>query len=95
MSRRHHLTFAYRMSVLSRTVAAVVGGYAFATLCSLLLSRILPMTRADAVAMTTLLSFVFYAVAAIWVFAAKTALRAWIGLLVPTAIAAMAWWGLR
>lgn len=71
---------AYRLAVASRAVAAVFGGYALAALCTIFLSRVLPLPVADAVLAATMLSFIVYALAVIWVFATATAVRAWAGL---------------
>jgi hypothetical protein len=70
-------------SVASRALTAIFGGYAFASISVVFLSFVLPMQRAEAVMTATLLSFAIHVVAALWAFAARTALRAWIGLLVP------------
>lgn len=72
--------------VASRIVAAIVGGYAFANAVGVLLTRILPMPRADAVLTATLASFALYAAAILWAFAARSARLAWLGLLVPGAL---------
>jgi uncharacterized membrane protein len=50
------------------------------------------MARADAVMTATMLSFAIYACAVIWVFAARDAWRAWIGLGLPTLALAAAYW---
>jgi len=76
----------YRLGVASRALAAIGGGYAVAALATAVLAILLPMTRADAVLAATMLSFAIYACAAIWVFAARTALRAWAGLAMPAAL---------
>ena len=51
---------------------------------SLVLALALPLpsgaSRADAVLIATILSFAVYTVVAIWVFCARSALRAWVGL---------------
>lgn len=81
-----------RLSVASRVVAATIGGYAFANVIGIFLSRLLPMGRADAVLATTLLSFALYAAAIIWTFAARSARLAWLGLLAPILLCgALAW----
>ncbi len=81
-----------RLGVAMRAIAAVLGGYVVAALASVVCATLLPMPRAEAVLTGMLLSFVVYAGAVVWVFAARTALRAWIGLLVPlAALAAAAW----
>ena len=78
--------------MLSRVVAAVFGGYALATMLPILLSRLMPMPKAEAVITAMLLSFAIYACAVLWVFAARTASKAWRGLLIPTAVCAVWWW---
>lgn len=85
-------TAMYRLAVLSRVTAAICGGYALAGLCTALLAIWLPMARADAVMTATMLSFAIYACAVIWVFAARDAWRAWVGLGLPTLALAAAYW---
>jgi hypothetical protein len=87
---------AYRLGVGSRALAAIGGGYLLATAASALLALLLPRVsgtaRADAVIGATLLSFAIYACAVLWVFAARSAARAWLGLLLPAAaMAALAY----
>lgn len=76
----------YRLGVASRAVAAIVGAYAMAAASTAVLSLALPMPRVDAVMTATLLSFTVYTCAVIWVFAARDALRAWLGIGVPTVV---------
>ncbi len=73
----------YRLGVASRAVAAIIGGYALAAAATAFMALTLPMARADAVLTATLLSFTVYVCAVIWVFAARDALRAWLGIGVP------------
>jgi Protein of unknown function (DUF3649) len=89
---RKSLSINDRLAVASRVVAATVGGYAFANVVAVFLSYVLPMGRADAVLAMTLASFALYAAAVIWVFAARSVKRAWLGLLVPIAVlGTLAW----
>jgi len=86
-------TVSYRLGVGARALAAIGGGYALASTATALLSLLLPvfgMTRADAVTTATLLSFTVYVCAVLWVFAARSAARAWAGLLLPAAVLAAA-----
>lgn len=78
----------YRLGVASRSVTAIVGGYLLAALSTMLLSVCLPMARVEAVMTATLLSFAIYTCAVMWVFATGSALRAWLGLLIPGAVMA-------
>jgi hypothetical protein len=81
-----------RLSVASRIVAAVVGGYAAAGAVGAFLAPLLPMARADAVLTMTLASFAVYAAAILWAFAARSARLAWLGLLVPIVVCGgLAW----
>jgi hypothetical protein len=80
--------------LLSRIVAALFGGYALASLTSVA-TVALPMSRNEAVLTGMQLSFVVYAIAVIWVFAVRSATRAWLGLLVvaiPLLLAAWPVW---
>ncbi len=80
--------------LLSRIVAAMFGGYALAALGSVA-ALALPMDRTQAVITGTLASFAIYAGAVVWVFAVRSARRAWAGLLiaaVPLLLAAWSVW---
>ncbi|MFV0680235.1 DUF3649 domain-containing protein [Ottowia sp.] len=79
----------YRAGVTSRALAAVFGGYALAALTSVALALWLPLARAEAVTWGMLASFVVYPCAVMWVFAARSAARAWWGLLLPSALLAL------
>jgi hypothetical protein len=74
------------LGVLSRTLAAIVGGYALAATCSMFFAVALPIARAQAVLTGMLVAIVLCACAALWAFATRTALRAWLGLALPTAL---------
>ena len=74
----------YRWAVLGRVLAAGAGGYGLSALLSSALALALPRlsgaSRADAVLIASLLSFAIYTVVALWVFCARSAGRAWLGL---------------
>lgn len=82
--------------MISRIVAAVFGGYALAALASIA-PLALPVDVSQAVLSGMLVSFIVYAAAVIWVFAARSAARAWAGLLavaLPLLLAAcLVWFG--
>lgn len=75
-----------RLGVASRAIAAIAGGYGVAALSSVVLAVCLPalfgMARSEATMTGMLASFAIFALAVMWVFAARTALRAWFGLAV-------------
>lgn len=71
------------LGVLSRSLAAIFGGYALAATSSMFFAVALPIARSQAVLTGMLLAIVLCACAALWAFATRTALRAWIGILVP------------
>jgi hypothetical protein len=99
MKRKTSLPLSYRLAVTSRALAAVVGGYLLASLASVCMALWLPTSRADAVVSGMMSSFVFYLLAVIWCFACRTAWRAWLGVLLPSAIlaisAGLTYWGAR
>ncbi|KIZ39118.1 MULTISPECIES: DUF3649 domain-containing protein [Rhodopseudomonas] len=81
--------------LISRIVAALVGGYALAALVSVAVLA-LPIGRPQAVLVGQLASFAVYAGAVIWVFAVRSAAKAWTGLVVVVlALLPLAWWGAR
>ena len=71
----------YPREIASRVIAAVLGGYVFAATFTGFLAVALPLPRAEAVVLATLLSFAMYACAILWVFAVQSAARAWTGLM--------------
>jgi hypothetical protein len=82
----------HRWMVASRALAAIAGGYALAALSAAALAVFLPLSSADATLAGTMLSFLVYACAVIWVFAARNARRAWLGLILPMALLGLALW---
>jgi hypothetical protein len=77
--------------LISRIVAALFGGYALAALSSVAMLA-LPMNKVQAVITGTLLSFLVYAGAVIWVFAVRSALKAWVGLIIVAVPLGLAAW---
>ncbi|MFT3813035.1 MAG: DUF3649 domain-containing protein [Acidovorax sp.] len=77
-------------ALLSRIAAAVLGGYALAALASVA-ALALPLERSEAVFTGMLLSFAVHALAVVWVFATRSATRAWGGLLVAAALLLACW----
>lgn len=80
--------------LISRIVAAVFGGYGLAALGSVA-ALALPMAKPQAVITGMLASFAIYAGAVVWVFAVRSARRAWVGLAiaaVPLLLAAWSVW---
>jgi len=70
----------YRLGVLSRCLAASLGGYALASAASVLLGSLLPGAPAQAAVAAMMLGLVIYAAAVIWVFACRSAAKAWLGI---------------
>ena len=76
MAMRGGVSLRDRASVAGRVVLAAGGGYGLASLATALLSLTLPLSRPEAVAAATLISFALMLAVAIYVFAARTLLRA-------------------
>jgi hypothetical protein len=93
------MTFAFAarpgFSIVSRLLAAVLGGYALASAVAVLLAAVLPIPRAEAALAGMQWSFVAHVAVAIWAFSPVSLLRMWTVLLVSTgAVLAAAWmWG--
>lgn len=75
----------YRLDVVSRFCAAVLGGYLLTAVLTAVLPLLLPLRLTDAVLLTLALSVLFYALAFVWVFWVKTLRTAWLGMLLPSA----------
>ena len=85
-------TWRYRGAVASRAVAAIGGGYVLTSTAIALIALALPLPRADAVTLATLLSFVVYTCAILWVFATSSATRAWGGIVLVSAVLGAVLW---
>lgn len=72
--------------VLSRIIAAIVGGFGFASMVIIVLPLLLPGGRAQGVLWATLSGFALWMGAVVWVFAARSAKRAWAGLALACAL---------
>ncbi len=64
--------------IVSRCVAAIFGGYAVAALASIALARL--GGRVEGALTGMMAGYAIHTAAVIWVFAVRTALRAWVGL---------------
>ncbi|MFC3443674.1 DUF3649 domain-containing protein [Sphingobium rhizovicinum] len=81
--------------LLSRIMAAVIGGYVLASALALLATLALPwlgVSTADALHAATMASFLLYAAIIMAVFHASSATRAWLGLVAVAAPAGLILW---
>ncbi len=86
----------YRLGIAVRALAAIFGGYGVSALFAYVLALVLPTARVEAAVTSTLVAFVVYPGAVMWVFAASSAARAWLGLLwAALPLAAVYLWSLR
>lgn len=77
-----------QVRIALRVALAVFGGYALACGFAMALPPLLPLPRAQAVLVATLLGFVVHVVAALWCFAQPDLRRVAAGLLLPAAVLA-------
>ena len=73
----------FLLDVLSRSLAALLGGYALSVALPVLVGLLLPMERGPATMTALLLSFLVYTGAFLWAFGVRSHWRAWGGLLLP------------
>ncbi|MFC3606347.1 MULTISPECIES: DUF3649 domain-containing protein [Pseudomonadaceae] len=78
--------------VISRILAAVLGGYLFTYAFTAALARLLPLAKVDALVVATLASFLVYTLAILWVFGCRSARRAWAGLALALPLAVIGFW---
>jgi hypothetical protein len=83
---------AHALAVLSRVLAATLGGYALASATAIFLAGLLPTGRAEAVLAGMQLSFIVFTGAAIWAFSPVALARVWKGLLLPAVLLAFLGW---
>lgn len=78
--------------IVSRTLAAWVGGYLFTYAFTAALARLLPLDNVDSLIVASLLSFVIYTLAILWAFAARHQWSAWMGAALALPLAAIGFW---
>ncbi|WPO97934.1 DUF3649 domain-containing protein [Pseudomonas sp. HR96] len=81
----------YRLAVASRVLAAALGGYTLTSLLVACVAKALQLPRVESMLSATLPAFLILTAAVLWVFAARSAWRAWLGLLGPCLVLATAY----
>lgn len=76
----------HQLAVISRISAALFGGYALSYFAAGALAVVLPAARSEAAVIAMLIGLLIYAAAIMWVFSARSALRAWLVLGVITLV---------
>ncbi len=77
---------------LSRLLAAIVPGYVLTNTSAIFIGNLLPLVKAEAVFIVSMLSFVLYAVIIMWVFSDKSVKRVWLGLLLAITLTGTGSW---
>ncbi|MDM0019340.1 hypothetical protein [Variovorax saccharolyticus] len=80
------------LPLLSRVLAAILGGYLLASAAAVFLAAVLPTGRAEGVLAGMQFSFAVYTGAVIWSFSPVALSRVWAGLLLPTGLLAASGW---
>lgn len=75
-----------------QVAGAVLGSYVVTALATAWLARVLPLATTEAVFAATLSSFALYAILVMVAIAMRSVLRLWLGLLVASALLAVALW---
>ncbi|MBB1452603.1 hypothetical protein H5159_16295 [Pseudoalteromonas sp. SG43-1] len=75
---------SYRVLVFLRFFIAIIGGYAFTSASTALLSLVLPIAKQDAVLFSVSISILIYAVVFIYAFSVKSLKTVWISILLST-----------
>ncbi len=78
-------------AIVSRSAAALIGGYILANAAAFVLAAVLPMAKIDATLMAMQLSYLIYAMVILWVFSAETAVKAWVGVVSSTLCCLLFW----
>lgn len=80
------------LPLLSRVLAAILGGYLLASAAAVFLAAALPTGRAEGVLAGMQFSFAVYTGAVIWSFSPVALSRVWVGLLLPAGLLAAFGW---
>lgn len=92
-ARRPVAAGRHRLAVAARIAAAALGGYALAAFFTTTIALLVRTPREEAAALGAVPSFLLFAGAVVWAFAARTTARAWLGIGLPAlALAAVTWW---
>ena len=92
-SPRTSVPARYRVAVVSRLLAATLGGYTLTALLVSCVAQCLTMARAESVLAASLPAFLIFTATILWAFAARSASKAWLGLIAPClALAACLFW---
>ncbi len=84
-----------RLEVIARTLLAIVGAYAAASLVAATLARVLPGDRAEAALAGTIVSFAVFPAIVMWVFGARRVLPVLVSLVIGCALlAALTYWSI-
>ncbi|WP_019832140.1 DUF3649 domain-containing protein [Sphingomonas sp. PR090111-T3T-6A] len=86
MTKARALPVRTRLGVAARVAAALAGGYAVAALVAIALGVALPVAREEAGTAGALAGMLALPVAAMGCFWARSALRAWAGILIAAAL---------
>lgn len=90
---RRSIGWRDRLAVASRAAAGILGGYALAAFFTTTVALLSRAPREEAALLGAVPSFLLFALAIVWAFAARTATRAWAGIGLPAlALAALTWW---
>ena len=73
---------------MAARIAAIPAGYVVVSLICACLARLLPADRVEAVTVSMLLSFLFYALILMWVFAARSVVQLWLWMGAAAAVSA-------
>ncbi|WP_043312170.1 hypothetical protein [Pseudomonas sp. ML96] len=73
-------------ALLSRTLAALLGGYALTCACVIFLGAVLPLPKSQAILAASLTSFAVYTAVIVWAFATPNLKRIWLVLLIASLV---------
>lgn len=68
----------YRWLVFFRIIAGFIGGYVITAFITSITATLLPMPRAEAVVLSSLLSYLWFLGLVIWAFAIKSVAKLWL-----------------
>ncbi len=85
-TKENQSTLLYRLMILYRFIVALLGGYVLSSLSAILIAEAFSEDRGSAAMSATIVAFLIWTAAFIWVFMVNKTLKASLGIILPCLI---------
>ncbi|MDY6484919.1 hypothetical protein SKM56_08860 [Acinetobacter faecalis] len=85
-TKENQSTLLYRLMILYRFIVALLGGYVLSSLSAILIAEAFSEDRGSAAMGATIVAFLIWTAAFIWVFMVNKTLKASLGIILPSLV---------